>query len=244
MASLASSRLATDRSSPSSRTSSRRLWRNQGSMNVRAWMSSIVIPARNAWRIDQTRSALGVASLARISSRVGCSGVPQVSFLSHPKPKPAHFQAPERLLEALAERPADRHDFADGLHLRRQDRVGVGELLERPPGDLGDDVVDRRLEAGGGLAGDVVADLVEPEADGELGGDLGDREPGRLAGQRRRAADPGVHLDHDHPPVLGVDGELDVRAAGLDADLPEDRPGWRRGAAGIPCRSASAPGRR
>ncbi len=55
-------------------------------MKVRAWMSSIVIPARKAWRIDQTRSALGVASLARISSRVGCSGVPQVSFLSQPKP--------------------------------------------------------------------------------------------------------------------------------------------------------------
>ncbi len=61
----------------------------------------------------------------------------------------------------------------------------LGEFLERPAGDLGDDVVDGRLEAGGGLAGDVVGDFVERVADGELGGDLGDGEAGRLAGAGR-----------------------------------------------------------
>ena len=67
---------------------------------------------------------------------------------------------------------------------------GAGELLERPPGHLGDDVVDGRLEAGRRLPGDVVGDLVERVADGELGGDLGDREPGGLRGQRASCATP------------------------------------------------------
>ena len=103
-------------------------------------------------------------------------------------------------------------------------RIGSasGNFSNAQRGTLVHDVVDRRLEAGRGLAGDVVADLVEPVADGELGGDLGDREAGRLGGQGARAADPRVHLDDDHPAGLGIDGELDVRAAGLDADLADD----------------------
>ena len=98
----------------------------------------------------------------------------------------ARLQAAQRLLQRLLERPADGHRLADRLHLRGQRRVGVGELLERPARHLGDDVVDGRLEAGRRLAGDVVAQLVEAVADGQLGGDLGDREAGRL--RRQRAA--------------------------------------------------------
>ena len=51
-----------------------------------------------------------------------------------------------------------------------------GQLLERPARELGDDVVDRRLERRRRLARDVVAHLVEPVPDRELGGDLRDRE--------------------------------------------------------------------
>src|SRR5205807_4605085 len=120
---------------------------------------------------------------------------------------------------------ADGHRLADRLHLGGQGRVGVGELLEGPARHLGDDVVDGRLEAGGGLAGDVVAQLVEPVADGQLGGDLGDGEAGRLAGQCAGARDARVHLDGDHVAVVGVDGELDVGAAGGDADLADDGDG-------------------
>src|SRR5262249_48845405 len=78
-------------------------------------------------------------------------GPPEVLLVAA-QPEPAHLQAAQRLLERLAEGPADGHHLADRLHLGREDRVGVGELLERPAGDLGDDVVDRRLEAGGGAA--------------------------------------------------------------------------------------------
>src|SRR3546814_3007368 len=46
-----------------------------------------------------------------------------------------------------------------------------------------------------------------------LGGDLGDREAGRLRGQRRGARDARVHLDDDQLAVGGVDGELHVGAA-------------------------------
>jgi hypothetical protein len=100
--------------------------------------------------------------------------------------EPAGLEGPARLLHRLGERPAERHDLADRLHLRAEHGRHAGELLEGESGDLDHDVVDGRLEAGRRLAGDVVHHLVEAVADGELGGDLGDGEPGRLRGQRRR----------------------------------------------------------
>ena len=69
----------------------------------------------------------------------------------------------------------------------------------------------------------VVGDLVERVAHRELGGDLGDREAGRLGGERRGARHARVHLDDHHAPVLRVDRELHVRAAGVDADLAQHR---------------------
>ena len=127
------------------------------------------------------------------------------------------------LLEAFLERPADAHGLADGLHLRGERLVGLRELLERPTRNLRHHVVDRRLETGGRLAGDVVAELVERVAHGQLRGDLGDGEAGGLGRQGRRPADAGVHLDDDHPAGDGIDGELDVAAPGLDADSANNR---------------------
>ena len=117
---------------------------------------------------------------------------------------------------------ADRHRLADALHRRRQGVVGRRELLEGEARHLDDDVVERRLEARRRLLGDVVGDLVEGVADRHLRGDLGDGEPGRLGGQGRGAGHPRVHLDDDDPAVVGVDGELDVAAAGVDPDLADD----------------------
>src|SRR5690606_11285360 len=132
------------------------------------------------------------------------------------------LQRPHGLLQRFGEGPADRHDFADRLHGGGQAGVGAGELLEREPRHFDDDVVQGRLEAGQRLGGDVVGDLVEGVADGELGRDLRDGEPGGFGRQRRGPGDARVHLDDDGPPGLGVDRELDVAAAGVDPDFADD----------------------
>jgi len=90
-------------------------------------------------------------------------------------------------------------------------------------GDLRHHVVDGRLKARGGLACDVVANLVKRISDRELRSDFRDRKPRRLGRQRRRAGNPRVHFDHDDRTVFGIDGELDVGAAGVDADFADDR---------------------
>ncbi len=133
----------------------------------------------------------------------------------------AGLERPEGLLQRLGEGAADGHGLPHRLHLGAEHGLGAGELLERPPRHLGDHVVDGGLEAGRRGLGDVVRDLVEGVAHGELGGDLGDREAGGLRGERARAADPRVHLD-DHEVAVGrVERELHVRPTGLDADAAD-----------------------
>ena len=98
--------------------------------------------------------------------------------------------------------------------------LGLREFLERPAGELGDDVV-----AGGGVLFEAavapVGDLVEGDPGRELGRNARDREAGRLARERARTAGARVDLDDDGAPVLGVVGELDVGAA-RDADRVDD----------------------
>ena len=145
--------------------------------------------------------------------------------LAHPvEPAQPDLQPAQRLLQALGEAAADRHHLADRLHRRRQQRLGALELLEREARDLGHDIIDRRLEARRGrAAGDVVGDLVERVADRQPRRDLGDREAGRLRRQRRGPRHARVHLDHDHPPGLRIDCELDVGTACFDADFAQHR---------------------
>ena len=133
----------------------------------------------------------------------------------------ALLERTERLLHRLGEGSADGHHLTHRLHRRTEHPAGARELLERPARNLGDDIIDRRFEAGRGLLRDVVGDLVERVADRELGGDLGDREAGGLRRKGRRAAHTRVHFDDDLAAGLRVDRPLDIRAAGLDAD-PSD----------------------
>jgi hypothetical protein len=134
----------------------------------------------------------------------------------------AGLQAAQGLLHAFLEGAADGHHLADRLHGGGQVRLAARILLEGEARDLGDHIVDRGLERGRGrAAGDVVLQLVQRVADGQAGGDLGDREAGGLRSQRGGARHARVHLDHDHAAVSRVDGELDVGAAGLDADLAQ-----------------------
>ena len=75
-------------------------------------------------------------------------------------------------------------------------RSAQRELLEVEARRLDRDVVERRLERRGRLAGDVVRQLVERVADREQRRELRDREAGRLRRERRRARHARVHLDH------------------------------------------------
>lgn len=138
----------------------------------------------------------------------------------------AGFQAAQRLLQRFLEGATHRHHLAHRLHLGGETGIGLRELLEREARDLGDDVVDRRLERGRRLAaGDLVLQLIQRIAHRQLGGDLGDREAGRLGRQRRRTRHARVHFDDDHTAGLRIDTELHVRAAGVHADLAQHRDG-------------------
>ena len=158
----------------------------------------------------------------RRAHRVGVVGLAEALDLDLVEPGEARLERPQRLLQRFGERPPDRHRLADRFHRRRQRRIGAREFFEREARDLGDDIVDRRLERGGRrAAGDVVGDFVERVADREPRRDLGDRKARRLRGERGGARDARIHFDHDHAPVDGIDRELHVRAAGLDADLAQ-----------------------
>ena len=133
----------------------------------------------------------------------------------------ALLERTERLLHRLGEGSADGHNLTHRLHRRTEHPAGARELLERPARNLGDDIIDRRFEAGWGLLRDVVGDLVERVTDRELGGDLGDREAGGLRRKGRGATHTRIHFDDDLTAGLRVDRPLDVRAAGLDTD-PSD----------------------
>ena len=65
--------------------------------------------------------------------------------------------------------------------------------------------------------------FIQRIAAGQLCSHLGNREAGRFRGQRRRARHARVHFDHDQAAVVRVDGELHVRAAGIDADFTQHR---------------------
>ena len=133
----------------------------------------------------------------------------------------ADLQTADALQEGLLHGAADGHDLAGGLHLGGQAVVGGGELVEGEAGQLGDDIVDAGLEGGGG-GGDH--DLVQGQTHGHLGGDPGDGVAGGLGGQGGGAGDSGVDLDEVVFEGVGIQGELDVAAAG-DLQLPDDLQG-------------------
>jgi len=133
-----------------------------------------------------------------------------------------HFQATQGLLQGFLESPANGHDFPDGLHLGRQMGIGLGEFFEGETGDLGHHVVNGRLKRGRRLAtGNFVGQFVQGVTHGQLGRYLGDGEAGGLGGQGGGTGYPGIHLNDDHPAVLGINGELDVRTARIHPNFPQ-----------------------
>ena len=134
----------------------------------------------------------------------------------------SQFERSHALHERFLEGAADGHRLPDRLHLRGQRPIRLRELFEIPARNLDDHVVDRGFERRGRDARDVVGNFVQVIAERELGGNFGDRESGGLRRQRGRPRHARVHLDDDHPAVRRVHRKLDVRSAGLDADLADD----------------------
>ena len=130
----------------------------------------------------------------------------------------ADLQRADGLEQALLDGAADAHDLAGGLHLGGQLVRGVGELVKREARHLGDDIVDGRLEGGRGVG---QLDLVEVHADGNLGGDAGDRVARRLRCEGRGARHAWVDLNEVVVEGLGVKRKLDVAAA-LDLQRADD----------------------
>lgn len=81
----------------------------------------------------------------------------------------------DSLLQGLLKGSADGHDFADRLHGRADVALNMLELGQIPLGDLGDDVVERRLEAGGGGLGDGVGQFGEGVTESDLGSGVSER---------------------------------------------------------------------
>ncbi len=136
----------------------------------------------------------------------------------------ADFQATQRFLHGFLEGATNRHDLTDRLHLSSQARVGLGEFLEGKARHLGHDVVDGRLERSRrATTSDVVLQFVEGVTNGQLGGDLGDREACGLGRQRRGTRHPRVHLDHHHAAGIWTNAELHVGATSFHADLAQHR---------------------
>ena len=123
------------------------------------------------------------------------------------------LRAPDGLHQRHLKAGADGHDLAGGLHLGAQGPGGVGKLVEGPLGHLDHDVVQGGLEAGAGLAGDIVLDLIQGVAQGDLGGNLGDGVAGGLGGQSRGPGHPGVNLDDGILKGVRVQCQLAVAAA-------------------------------
>ncbi len=202
---------------PSSASTIRRTpSRNQGSIRVCAATSSTRHPGEK--RPPEVEEPLGRRLLELRQQLLARAAAPR------PSSRPSRPISSERIALPSASgnvRPIAIASPTDFIWIVRR-VVGARELLEGPARDLDDDVVERGLEGGRRLLRDVVRNLVEVVADREEGRDLGDRKAGRLRGERRRARDARVHLDDDPPAGLRVHGELDVRAARVDADLPDD----------------------
>ncbi len=135
------------------------------------------------------------------------------------------FEGPDAFLQGLLEGAADGHHLPHGLHGGGEKVLGPRELFKGPARNLDHAVVNGGFKGGVGLTGDVVVDLVQGESHRQLGRNLGDGKARGLGGQGRGAGDPGVHFDDHHLAVFGVDGKLNVGAAGFHPDFPDDGDG-------------------
>ena len=184
----------------------------------------ILIGKTEPHRLRHLEQALGRGRAERGAHRVLVVALAQALDRDLVEPRETVLERAQCLLQALLKRAPDCHGLPDGFHRRGQGRFRAGEFLERKARNFGHYVVDGGLERRRrGAPGYVVRDLVQGVADRELGRDLGDRKTGRFRSERGGARHPRIHLDDHQAAVVRIDGELHVRAAGLDPDLAQHR---------------------
>ena len=150
----------------------------------------------------------------------------QVVEFGHIQMDQADFQAADRLQDGGFHIAFDGHDFARCLHLGPQRMVGIDEFIEGPAGDLQYDIVQGRFEAGRGLLGDGVLDLIERITGSDLGCHLGNGIARRFGGKSGGTGNTGIDFDDDVFLRIGVQGILHV-AATFHAQFADDIDGSR-----------------
>ena len=131
------------------------------------------------------------------------------------------LQGTDRLHDRALKVGADTHYLAGGLHLGAQAMAGANELIKGKTGHLYNHVVQHGLKAGIGLFCHRVFNFIQRIAKGDLCRHLGDGIARCLGGQRGRTAYTGIYLDNTIFKAFGMEGVLDVAAAG-DPQLGDD----------------------
>ena len=86
--------------------------------------------------------------------------------------------AAQRLQQRGFKAVGDRHDLAGRFHLRAEPVRCTRKFLERKLRHLHRNIVQSGLKCRRCFAGDLIRDLIQPVADGDLCGDLCDRVSG------------------------------------------------------------------
>ena len=159
--------------------------RNHRSTLVMSWISWQETPRRRASKITNRRSSSWSWSFWRSSSslRAACFSWRRQSR-EMAAPRTAFMMPCSKLWPMAMTSPVAFIWVAQGA-------LGVNEFVKGPLGQLDHHIVQRGLEAGEGLAGDGVGDLVKGVADGDLGGHAGDGIARGLGGQGGRAGHAG-----------------------------------------------------
>ena len=132
-----------------------------------------------------------------------------------------HFDGADSLHHAALKAVGNRHNLAGRLHLGAQRFICVYEFIKRPARELDNAVVQRRLEASGGLAGNGVGQLVQTVAYRNLCRNLCNRIAGCLGCQCGGTRYTRVYLDNGILKGIRMQSELYVTAA-LNAQLGDN----------------------
>ncbi len=138
-----------------------------------------------------------------------------------------NFRSAHRLHQRLLKALTDCHNLARRLHLRAESARRSRKFIERPFGEFYHKIVDCRLKAGTGNAGNIVFDFVERVAERNLGGDFGNGIARRLGRECRGARNARIYLDDGIFRRFGIERKLTVTAA----DDIQRRDDIKRGAA-------------